>query len=316
MIAGLQTGADRLTDQVKRLSRVAVIVVAVTACVGLPVPNRGHAAPPSCAPFNDPGCLFGENFESGTTSGWAANDPSNFSNVTGGLAGTSRTAQLHYSGSDRGIWADTAAGGTLAVGQVVWFEFRVKWSPGWRWGASLTAPSATYKTFEFDTVPCLDKASGVSTGYGRLLLGVETNYISSKEGEPSWHVYPNTTCAGGTGQETFDTSSTGSSFRFAAGTEYHVITELKFATNNTGYLKTWVNGTLVINAPNIRTVGGTSLSVVRIGGQFGNVIGSGENNAWYDQVRITTTNLAPGANSSTSTGVGVVPSNPSGVRFQ
>jgi hypothetical protein len=176
----------------------------------------------------------------------------------------------------------------------------------------LTAPSATFKTFELVT-----GTEACSGGQGRLLLGVETNYGSSKEGEPSWHVYPNTTCAGGTGQETFDTRSTGSSFRFAAGTEYHVITELRLATNSTGYLKTWVNGTLVINAPNIRTVGGTSLNFLRIGGQYGNVIGSGENNAWYDQIRITTTNLAPAANASTTpTGVGAVPSNPSGVRFQ
>jgi hypothetical protein len=294
----------------KRFTRVVVLVAATVSTLFAGV-GRGHAAPPSCAPFNDAGCLFGEDWESGTTSGWAANAPSSFSNVTGGLNGTSRAARLHYSGTDQGIWVDTGLGRTSADGDVFWVEFWVQWSPGFVWGLGGAEPN--FKMFEWGA------SSSCSSAYNRMLMTVHGDSASNyTRGIPFWSLLPNYSGCSGTGQPEAWPVGTNSNFKVQGGTVYHVIMEFKSAYNRQGYIKVWFNGELVHSAGGITTCtqpGGCSWSYIRIGGQYA---GAGPSeDVLYDQIRITRTNIAPGAGAAPTASAGAgIPSTPPGLRFQ
>jgi hypothetical protein len=248
--------------------------------VGVTAVSRGEADPPSCAPFGDAGCFFGENWDNGGTSGWAANAPANFSNTAPGFNGTSRAAKLHYAGTDNGIWADTSVRHTSQQGDVVYIEFYLKFSPGFIWGMGCC--NDHFKTFEIQFDPS-----------DRILLVIAGANPTATQGKLEWSIYPNTS-SGGTGREVYDQSTTGTSFVVVGGVEYRVVTAIKIARGLGGYLKTWMNGQLVVDAQGVQTTrstGPVTWNFVRIGGQYAAALSSAD--AWYDQIRITTTSLAP-----------------------
>jgi hypothetical protein len=281
-MAGVRTQA--------RLRERLMIIVAVALGLALTAVHRGGADPPSCAPFNDVGCFFGEDWENGTTSGWGVNNPANFTNMTPGLNGTSRTALLQYTGIDSGIWADTAVNHTSPDGEVVFLEFYVRWASGFKWAAGPAGvPGA--KTFEFFINP----PAGCE---GRLLMTVRAdNSAQPQFGTPFWSLLTDTSC-GGTGRwEAFPTSP----FTVTSGITYRVIIAVKVANGPNGYLKTWFNGTPVHDAQNIQTsptAGNKTWQYVRIGGAYADV--GSPTSALYDQIRITTTNIAPAVVSAPS----------------
>jgi hypothetical protein len=250
----------------------------------LNMPQKALADPPSCAPFSDSGCFFGENWENGTVSGWAVNAPSNFSNVSPGLNGTNRTAQLHYAGVDAGIWADTAVSHTGFDGEVVWIEFYVKWPTGFTWAAG-PAGVAVMKTFEV----YINAPTGTSCS-GRLLLATRSANVASTMGQPGWALYPNDSQCGGAGR--IDDEAWGS-INVTGGNTYHFVIELKTASGSNGYIKMWIDDQLSVNRTGIQTASNPALgwNYVRIGGQYGNP--SPPKDVLYDQIRITKTNLAP-----------------------
>src|SRR5262245_42544186 len=103
------------------------------------------AAPPSCAPFSDSGCVFGETFDDGSSppSGWGVStqmlNVSGISTVAPGLNGSPRAVRIRYSGHDQDFLADsTAINDSLSNGAVRWIEFSLKYGVGFEWGMSQT----------------------------------------------------------------------------------------------------------------------------------------------------------------------------------
>src|SRR5262249_51581246 len=107
-----------------------------------------------------------------------------------------------------------------------------------------------------------------------------------------------------------------SSIKVQGGVEYHFVVEFKSHNNQQGYLKMWINNVLAVNATNITTCtgdGNCRWSGIRFGGA---AYAIGET-AMYDQIRGTTTNLAPGsAASSAGTTSTAAPTTPGNLRVQ
>jgi hypothetical protein len=267
------------------LKRIAIVVVA-TMGISLTAASQTDADPPACAPFNDPGCFFGENWEKGTVNGWAVN-AGTITNVTPGLNGTSHSVQLDFIGRDGGKYADTPVSHVSPSGEVVWIEFWVQFASNFQWAAG-PAGVTGLKLFEFfiksPPPPCT----------GRILLTIHAanGGTNVNLGHPQWSLYPDTSLCGGTSLDTDPVID--SSINFTPGNTYHVVTELKVAPCCTGYIKTWINDQLALSRMDVQTAVNPSLgwSYVRIGGAFGD---TGNSSAWYDQIRLTTTNIAPAA---------------------
>src|SRR5262249_52699940 len=141
--------------RVPRWSLWRIMMPALLATLFLLVLVSPAAAAPSCAPFNDPGCLFGEDFSSygaGTVPGspWTYNG--------GGTApGTSVQAgparlqmgEGALSAPPRGCegcprFAAPISGGTAALGSTYWVEFTVSYAPGFKWGCGTNCSNKVF----------------------------------------------------------------------------------------------------------------------------------------------------------------------------
>jgi hypothetical protein len=225
--------------------------------------------------------------------------------VTPGLAGTPKTSTFNYiSGSNYQTAADTAICATPACsgnyitteGQRLWFEFRIKWSPGWIWQYGVGSEGSNYKWFELTQTTC----PGGTTG-GRILFGVDTNFAAGSEGRPDLNLYPNLECpnnnpnvGNGGGLQFFANN------RFVPGTEYHIIVEIKYSQIAQGWVKLYVDGVIQMQAVNVRTAGNGTLEFVRLGGIAPEPnTGTAPRYLRFDEVRMTTTDLTPGGGLNT-----------------
>ena len=104
----------------------AILLLLAAGGMTFTVLSSTHADPPSCAPFNDPGCVFGENFENGTYSGWAKNG-GDVTIVAGGLNGTGRKTRHVWPAADTSAWIDSGFNLTATSGQTFWVEWWIQY---------------------------------------------------------------------------------------------------------------------------------------------------------------------------------------------
>jgi hypothetical protein len=281
-----------------------------------------HADPPSCAPFNDPGCVFGENFENGTYSGWAKNG-GDVTIVAGGLNGTGRKTRHFWPGADTGAWIDSGLYLPVTSGQTFWVEWWTQYDANYRWAVGdpakqgVACANSSHKDFDFrDTsgsriylapedgtgADCRIANAGGSLGRPRIFLTPDPEPSPTAEG----HYF-------------FE-----SPFRLQPGTTYHFILQITSGYKATpfgtsvGAFKMWANGQLIHDRTNVGTCmstnGACTWNTVLLGGQQAGV-GAGGNISYYDQVRVTRTNIAPTTGTAAGTQA-APPTSPSNITFR
>jgi hypothetical protein len=318
-----------------RIGRLALIVLILLTLTSIYLTGV-WADPPSCSPFGDAGCFFGENWENGIApcTAWACSSflsNRNLVSVSPGLNGTNRAVRILYgndtSGSSgSGGWADVGLGRSSANGDVFYVEWWTKFSPGFFFGPG--GPNGDFPSFKHFEWQGGTNTPGCENRILLTLVGDSgSNYATAY---PEWYVAPNfgevaaCTTANRTSPGSQNLggfvlpSGIGSNFKVQSNVLYHVVVEFKSHNNQQGYIKTWFNDVLVLQATGMTTcanVGaGCNWSLIRFGGQFGKTVAGSY--ADWDHIRATTTNLSPNASNVIATPGPAAPAAPTGVRVQ
>jgi len=235
---------------------------------------------PAAAICDDVNKKFCENFDDGDLAGWSFNDPTKFSNVTPGLNGTSNKMRVLWPTTDSEVFGDNSFSSSFSNGQKFWWEWRIQFDSTYRFNPG--GSNSEFKIIDIRGPGATDRILFAPQGHASGMMGLPRWYfMNDPEGAPPEM-----------GKFFFEPNQT--TVELEPGGTYHCIIELTNGNAENGAFRFWIGGTLVMSFTTV-TVGSANpqtWNTTFVGGPAAGV-GVGGNIAFYDQIRITTTDISP-----------------------
>jgi hypothetical protein len=259
--------------------------------------NFSEHAHGTCASINDSKAMVCMDFENGTQGQNGSLLPLDTANAvisSPGLNGSQYRLHLHSDhissscpeGEGTGVKVELATGFAVANGEVYFIEWTEYFDPDYRWRfgcdpARGWTGNSNHKDIDL-------RFASSDSGQNRIL------FAPADGGENGYYMYPLWAIYSSDAPVNY-VQNQNLSYRIKAGDMVHFVVEIKSASGLNGHFKMWANNILIMDYQALQTCRsstGCSLNAVDFGGPQSNTGDTG-NDWYYDDFRITRTNIAP-----------------------